>query len=272
MNCKLESLNGDMHDRSDTIDQLVCGSLRGKSYREALQWLESDPGKWRACALAFLQEQAIEQEIQQLAEESIDWHGEHGSRVVGCSSSPHPKPNFGDVTNRAVVVPASSTTAFYSRHIFRLASVAALIVLSFTAGWYGGLPDRQGLQGGAGSGGSTYIDSSGLAGNERKRAGDAASNYAAYSDAREYPKPGDFGPSWVFSDESLRNNPTLVGNISDSLLPIDQEIPQALRDLERMGRIRVESSSALMPIHHENGASVLVPVQQLQIVPVVYSY
>lgn len=239
------------------IDRLVCGELRGDAYRQALLALEANPAKWRDCALAFLQEQAIEQEMKHLASSNIDWQSPQsgairGSKPVALASS-SPDRSSALLRNNRVRLAA------------RLASLAALIVLSFGMGWmlspknlHLAEGDRSDLIASHANSALQEVSGQSHEANEQHQ-GQFASDLA-----KTAPPSGD--------DEFFRNNVSLIGNLSSQLLPIDQSIPADLRELERQGRIRIESLSALMPIRHDDGTSVLVPVQQLQIVPVVHMY
>ena len=55
------------------IDSLVSGQLTGEQYRAALRALDAKPAKWRDCALAFLEEQALQTELRALAQGDINW-------------------------------------------------------------------------------------------------------------------------------------------------------------------------------------------------------
>jgi len=283
---------------SDTIDQLVCGTLRGSAYREALLWLDADAKRWRACALAFLQEQAIEQDLRQVAAESLDWHsdrmppiGDLGTEDLGTIGDlgTDDLGTIGDFAPSS----ASRSNSGHPKKAMKLAGLAAMLLLSFGVGWMGSLPGSRGIQNSQNSSNQT----DGLlaeaiekqeprpSGSDRRTNGSSgwrgqlAGDHRSVSDSvskghLRHVRYGDQDSqsSWALSGSAFRNNPALAGNLSRRLLPIDQEIPRELLELERMGRIRIETSSALLPIENEDGSSFLVPVQQLQIVPVVFSY
>jgi hypothetical protein len=277
--------------QSEIVDQLVCGTLRGSAYQEALEWLESHPQHWRDCALAFLQEQAVEQELQQLARQSLDWHTAQDSKVVEKAAIELPA-DFGKSEFLEQPTQELSDKHWNQRLAVQLAGLAALLFLSFGIGWMSGTTGNQSLQTAQDS---ASQDGSLLAGavdhrerhlagsdlkatarqewsNQRRADSGLGSQSTSESSLRNVRFDQDSQPSWVLSGSDIRNNPTLIGNLSRRLLPIDQEIPRELLELERLGRIRIETSSALLPIENEDGSSVLVPVQQLQIVPVLYSY
>ena len=257
-----------MIDRpSAIIDQLVCGELRGEAYRNALQLLDANPQHWRACALAFLQEQAIEQELRQMANESIEWCSNRSLPIAGTGEA---HLSFSTEDPVRVVSTEHKYWRTASRVAAKLTGLAALLLISFGFGWMASKPERNSLE-------TVFKDStqpeSGMAPltNQQHLAYDGtnAQNGSIRTVGR---RDHDYHDSWAISDAMLRNNPALVGNLSSRLLPIDQRIPDELLELQRQGRVRIESSSSLMPIEQKNGASVLVPVQQYQIVPIVFSY
>lgn len=53
----------DHPSQQQLLDQLVDGQLAGEGYRDLLRALEADPDGWKRCALAFLEEQALRQEL-----------------------------------------------------------------------------------------------------------------------------------------------------------------------------------------------------------------
>ncbi len=55
---------------------------------------------------------------------------------------------------------------------------------------------------------------------------------------------------------------------SREMIQLDREIPGPIRELERSGRVRVDSYDAIFPVALEDGTSAFVPVQQVRVVPV----
>lgn len=253
----------------ELIDRLVCGELRGDAYRHAVQWLDGNPQRWRDCALAFLQEQAMEQDLRQIAAQSVDW----------CSMKQSPQPELAKtirtIPNKeeqgTVQVESSSYWNQVSRRAVKLTGLAALLLIGFGGGWIA----SQSAEYPWGSESSTFTgrepdpDShSKLQHLAMDRGGGPQAEFTRNVDARDHVSQ----PSWAIPEAFFRNNSALPGNLSSRLLSIDQKIPEELLELQRQGRIRIESSSSLMPIQQKNGASVLVPVQQYKIEPVVFSY
>ncbi len=52
------------------LDRLVDGQLDDGEYRELLRHIDDDPDGWRQCALAFLQHQALQRELNELSSDA----------------------------------------------------------------------------------------------------------------------------------------------------------------------------------------------------------
>ena len=112
------------------IDDLVSGQLTGERYRVALLALEAEPAKWRDCALAFLEQQALRSELRALAQGTINWSTESSLESV---ASVVAKP--WQLDNKITLL---STLSHPSASGFtRILSTAALLLVSFTVGWLG---------------------------------------------------------------------------------------------------------------------------------------
>jgi len=57
------------------LDRLVDGELSPEEYRELMTMLEEEPGLWRQCAIAFLEAQALAQDVGSIRR-SLDLRGE----------------------------------------------------------------------------------------------------------------------------------------------------------------------------------------------------
>jgi hypothetical protein len=257
------------------IDALVCGELTGQEYLQAIERLEADPSRWRDCGLAFLREQAFSQSFKQLAQQNADWHAESvvtnsedrclplSEKCVGvtanCESVQNALEELDSLPKPIAERPMDNWTG--TRAWLSLASMAATAMLGFVIGqaWNGRFAaqwDRQQ--------GTTAVQRTPA---ELPRDGTsiAATGSVATPVSPSETLRANFGGS---SSNKLAGS----GNLNNQLLPIDLTIPERIRELERLGKIRVDSSSAVMPLRRDDGSSVLVPIQQLQIVPVVYSY
>ena len=149
------------------LDDLVAGELSGDQYRAVLRQLDATPDGWKRCALAFLEDQAFREDLGQLLGEqpAADvgiWseHDEsHRSKDMR-SCGLVPESNFGGkprsrnqmpgqwgrrltaINARATVQPAVRVWGGSGGHgrlewLTRFTSLAALLLVSFTIGWFG---------------------------------------------------------------------------------------------------------------------------------------
>lgn len=227
------------------IDSLVCGSLTDDQYRRAIGALDADPQRWRDCALAFLQEQAITQELKELSQANVDWH------QTDCNVS----------TLRSLSISPVASQRAQEDEIgwpYKVGRLAALLLLSFSMGWAG----------------SSMRDNSELTNSPPLTDPSTLSPQLAGGAPRFKLDTMSVEPTSLSKNASTfkfgSNSNSLVGNMN-TMLPIDEEIPENLARLEREGRIRIESTTAIMPLECDSG-TVLVPVQQLRVVPVMFSY
>jgi hypothetical protein len=221
----------------ELIDNLVCGTLNGPEYRKAILALEADPKKWRECALAFLQEQALSQELVNLSQSNIDWQQGRSNPTA-----------LSVISNNQT---AAKTLNQHGRDelgwLYKLGTLAALLLLSFSVGWIG----------------SSIRDRSALA-NQTDMPGESA--LAGVGTTPELTVDQIQVDQVLPSNQFGSNNYSFVGNSNLSLLPIDEEIPPSLAKLEREGRIRIEKTTSIMPVECESG-TMFFPVQQLRVVP-----
>lgn len=251
-------MKNDVRDFADGfwLDELVAGNLQGDQYRKALQALDAQPQRWRDCALAFLEEQALAQELQALAQGNVGWSD--AADVDMSSLSQEPARGFSlasPLDDTRAALPGSHVSATSElrqasrmRWMQRLTSLAALLLISFTIGWVG----------------SDFLDGSGAA--TAEPTGNLAGNSGS-GPFREPASGGDIqsgiGPSNLLTDFHLAG---------ERFVPIDREVPEELREMERRGMIRIETSDAFLPMDLGNGSSAIVPVQQYRVTPVIYTY
>ncbi len=208
------------------IDELVSGQLTGERYRSVLRALDAEPTRWRDCALAFLEEQALRNELRAMAQGTIDWSL---NAAKDSSATLADKLVITDGNQREHIRPSSQPlNASYMSGSFRsILSTAALLLVSFTVGWLG----------------SEVIA-------ERERGNSI-----------------DVGTKSVVQNPSIKQ-PTISAQgepqfVVDRAGAFDHGIPRPIRELERDGRISVQSFDMLVPTTLEDGSSALVPVQQL---------
>ena len=113
------------------IEELVSGQLTGERYRVALRGLDTEPAKWRDCALAFLEDQALRSELRALAQGTINWSEDPSVESIA-SDEAKPLPSS---DGRVLLVSPSSHRLTGS--LKSMLSTAALLLVSFTVGWLG---------------------------------------------------------------------------------------------------------------------------------------
>ncbi len=206
------------------IDELVSGQLTGERYRAALLAFEAEPAKWRDCALAFLEEQALRSELRELARGTINWSEVdclEGAAVDGAASvvtDPHPTGQ-----NNLVSLQFKQQWSSSFRTIL---STTALLLVSFTVGWLGSevLAERQ----------RTMLES---------RLNSVVQNSTE-----------------VRPQNSPKIEPEFVVDRPGSF---DRGIPSSIRELERNGRVSVKTYDMLVPTTLKDGSPAYVPVQQM---------
>jgi len=260
-----------------SIDDLVAGQLTRERYREVIRALDAEPSKWRDCALAFLEDQALRAELRELAKGTIDWRGDPLNQPVHQLVPVHlPVPIHqpvqtngslkaansgnsdaaravasGTATTSAMVAVATQERAAYalprfSSHLF---STAALLMVSFTVGWLGSelLAERE----------RVAVPKIGTVANSNSASAPASRSPNA---ARLLPmQPPPMQPQFVLEQPG-------------QFMPLDHEIPQSIRELERRGRVHVESQEGLVPQRMSDGSTVFIPVQEVRVIPATLSF
>ena len=222
---------------AEIIDELVAGNLKGEEYRQVLRSLEAQPEKWRDCALAFLEEQAITRDLKALA------------AIADDASESVPNAVEGDFDTVELVSPSHSATTTNRSTEFaqlqwmhRFTSLAALLLISFTVGWFGSGILRQG---------QASASATGNSGNPIR-----PNDLSGTDPSVESPELG--APALGSPNDS---KPLDGLQFVDQMIPVQQDTPDFLRELKRRGRTEVESYPALVPVM-EGDSIILVPVQQ----------
>ncbi|MEM8732699.1 MAG: hypothetical protein AAGG44_00650 [Planctomycetota bacterium] len=219
------------------IDELVAGTLEGQEYRDVLDAIERHPEGWKQCAMAFLEEQAFEKDLGFLAAEDRIW----SERPVTSKSAVQ--------TNQTAAQVAASNKRL--EWMSRLTSIAALLLIAFTIGWFGaGL--RDGAVASSTTGASTTTEEPGLA------------------------TVGEPGGSTLADGGVIGGEDRFDGNladyqfIGDNMVPVN-EVPRFVEQLERSGNYRVDTVTSFVKVEEGNEVR-LVPVQQLRVQKKSFSY
>jgi hypothetical protein len=248
-------MNDSLKIDNQLFDDLVSGQLTGQRYRAALRALDAEPAKWRDCALAFLEEQALRAELTALASGTIVWTDEQAACLDGANDdapqSAAPTLNNVYDEDRSAI----DSVLVVDRKRFRhpshwlsssgLLSTAALLLVSFSVGWLG---------------------SDILAEREQTSVNSVAQKNASIQQL-PIQQPAALRPA-------ARSNsaPHYVFDQPGGFVPLDRGIPRSFRELERQGKVRIESLDGLMPATLSDGSPALIPVQEIRLVSSTYSY
>lgn len=225
------------------IDELVAGNLNGESYRRVLTALDAQPDGWKDCALAFLQEQALTRDLKSLAIDDSIWRETSAESRIAHSADQGPS-ELGAVGLSKVDQRSDSDRRL--EWMSRMTSIAAMLLISFTVGWFG----------------------SGLArpfGSSNTAATGTSPNVAVVENGPDQSQE-------EFSPGGLRGNfdPSNMQFVGEQMMRFEQT-PRELEDLYRRGMIDLESYGGFVPVYEEDSVQ-LVPVQHYRVRPKVFSY
>jgi hypothetical protein len=227
-----------------TLDDLVTGNLLGERYRQALLAIDARPHLWRKCALAFLREQALQQDMKALTQGSIDWTQAAADDECQPAGVELAKEDTEDgVSSRGLLQ--------------RMGTLAALLLVSFTVGWLGA-----GLR----------IGDTNLDGSAVEQASLMGRQGLSASGNQNPLRSADRSNGSVPSEALWNGTQTATVFLGDQPTPLNWDLPPELRRMEEMGWVRIESFDAFMPVSLPDGTSAIVPIRQLRVIPELHSY
>ncbi|MBC8872495.1 MAG: hypothetical protein H8E44_23935 [Planctomycetes bacterium] len=225
------------------FDRLVDGELSPKEYNDLLRSLDQQPDGWRRCALAFIEAQALRQELGGLVGEA-PMPSQPASLSVHETKQPRRWPGL-------VAIAASFLLAFGLGVMFR-------------GGWPGVDLDTEGMS---------------IAEDERPESPDPLDREAdiVRTPTPKVDQPGQHRGNvrLVFDRPDGSGSEAFEAPLYDYsrehewMLSNDrfQVPPEVRRILQRMGR-EVRSDQQVVPLETEDGQRVLIPFRQLEITPV----
>jgi hypothetical protein len=227
---------GNWH-RDDTWQRVVDNELTPAELGELVEVCEREPELWKRCAVAFLEERALQSEMKQL-----------GALWQSGPQTAIPLPAI------AANKPCSSAGSSAPNHsgLLNCLALVATVLLAFLVGWQAAL--RSDNHSRAGS--AAVATSSTISGEIRPRAKIAEVS----RDNGQAGLPDDAGltdDAWLAGYEEL-------GSASQFVL-VDKRMPKQLADLEQRGLVRVESIEGFMPVQLTDGFTAVVPIQQLDV-------
>ena len=239
-------------DQQRQIDRLVDGELSTEARRALLKSLDATPGAWRRCALAFVESQSLGQELSAIAAESVP-------AMANLDSS---RPT---VRSKA----ASDAAGWFA--------MAAAVLVAFGMGTFG----------------ARWLENRGAA-----VAPDSIVNAGPHGAAPQDLTPPNTAPESVIEEPQMATAPLVADALDGESLTLwvkdrqggrrsltaplvdaatlDREhgltfpsavTPQIRQDWEGRG-YQLSSRRRYAPLYLDNGQPLVVPVEDVQIVPV----
>ena len=244
---------GDNAQDDAALDRLVDGEMASDEYRAFLANLDDEPGGWRRCALAFLEAQALEGELGAFRDERV-------------------KPLVSDVNTTSPTAPAGR-----KRNMPLLVlAMAASFLLAFGLGYALKAPWQNGIP--AGGDVAEQNPSGQNPGGNDIAPGPGESRLADN-------QPDNRRPTPQLNQRPLENVTLVVGENAASERRIELPVvhygdvgdgyfrrehsamPPEIREmLQRRGQLR--RTQSYLPLEMDNGQRVVVPVEEVEIVPV----
>ncbi len=221
-------------DDEARFDRLVDGELSPEEYKALLAALDDEPGGWRRCALAFLEAQALRQELPAVHCE-VASGGEVRDRMN---------------QKRAAQAAASPREAFHWQHWLAMAAsflVALGLGIALPDWWKAAEQPDGSSPAVVAEGGPPWPDAG------PREVGSAR---LVLSGPGEQSQAGDL-PIYEYADY-----PRAWLGQQESALPVT-----LVNELERRGH-RVQRQQQYVPVDLEDGRRAVIPVEAIQITPV----
>jgi hypothetical protein len=242
----MNMLSSEYDEQQRRLDRLVDGELSEPQRRELLAALDEQPDGWRQCALAFLEAQSWQDDLQAIAHPA-----------PASPTGPQPASNTGP--QPALNVRPQSW--WRAASLGMLAALAASVMLCFALGMSTGRwldrPGRESRVSGRGSEGLPLV----AAGARVERPADPAASATddlltlVLAEGRD-----DAVPVQV----PIVKDPALVADWLNAPPPLPADLRQTL---ELLGG-RVREHRQLMPVRMGDGREVVVPVNRIDLQPV----
>ncbi len=221
--------------------RLVDGEMSLEEQQSALRWLDAHPERWRDCALAFLEEQTLQQELATAG----------GRTATPVSADAAKFPEVGSPARHATAGPThvtdasqGGTAAASESGWVKLISLAALVMAAFAVGWLMDMASKQQAP-------APAMVVSPVPSLPVDRPPNDQQPQVVSRDPRSRP---DAYPPFFVTDHRLWDN--------ESALP-----PEIESRLEQLGA-DVRRERGVMPGRLPDGRVVNVPYEDIQVVPV----
>jgi hypothetical protein len=242
----------------ETWQRVVDGQLACAELQELVTTCERHPELWKCCAVAFLEEQAIALELQQLARQWPATPATAPPEVARIKAAPQSVA----AASSASQPPRRASQLAWLNHL----ALAASVGLAFVVGW----KSAQHSSGRSNAPAAAEANSVTIGGDSAEAA--QASQLIASTDSR--------GEKIVdpLLDELLEAAADEAGAVElavqrpEQFVPLDRRIPKPLAELERRGLVRIKSTEGFVPVRMRDGNTAVVPVQQIELRPARNAY
>lgn len=283
--------------------RVVDNELSTDELRQLVAACERRPELWRRCALAFLEEQALRSELEQLASH---WHTaaappqtQLAAAMSTATQTDGPLPERGPAGEFPVAEVSRDRPQRSTASVLNTLALAASLLLTFLLGWQASrrvagtastaarsseLTRADGVRGSSGAASAGQVPETPIVGVGTRRDSlnrPANGTNQALAGARlPATLPRDAvstisvasGPTagTPTAGTLAAGNPTVgaiqtAGMTTGQFVPLDRRLPRPLAELEQLGLVRIESTEGFVPVQLEDGNTAVVPIQQFDV-------
>lgn len=272
--------------RDETWQRLVDNEMTPGELRELVDACEQHTELWKCCAVAFIQEQVLQSELEQFTSQ---WRSEAVPAAAAAAaayefSEPYPKTAFTLSRSKHASLPDASQTSSLSHlslshsspshsslshsspshySLLNSLALAASLTLALLIGWQAA--KRFGVQ-------------SNSVANRGSQA--PAANHESQLHS-ENQLVGQQLPT-SSNDGDIRDSASMSALLSTDITPsirsgnqlflLDKRMPEQLAELQQRGLVSIESTEGFVPVQLINGNTAVVPIQQLYVRSVRHTY
>jgi len=258
----------------ERFDRLVDGELSPHEYRRMLASLDGEPGGWRRCALAFVEAQALTRELGALRDEAVSGEAASGEAASGEARAANDARN--DARRRAGFSQVNDTTL--------VLAMAACFAIAFGLGVAARTPWSEDNRP------AKMVAEDAPAAPSEPSGGESASpppsRLAGSRTDEPRRAPGNAGAEELPTLQPLQNVTLVVGGDGTETQRIElpvvdfgefgeqylrqrrSALPPEVREMLRRSGHRLQRTERLVPLEMQDGQQVVVPVEEVEIVPV----
>ena len=266
-------MNNQIHEKwfcDETWQRVVDDELEAAELRELVAVCNQRPELWKRCAVAFLEEQTLRSELQQLGTQWLPTPSASLPALAAIDdvhSSRDPanhEPQLAAKREHSFRKAPAHAAGVSQSSVLNSLALAASVMLAFAVGWQASR--RLGGQ------------------SQRAAAADPVSSLANTNSNPPSMRtiPSKPSASERFSAEAYTGNdnqfvdlPASTSSTADAIhralqrpdqfVPIDRAIPKELVELQRRGLVHIESTEGIMTVQLQDGKTAVVPVQQFDV-------